>query len=80
MIKKKKKMKKNVCKRKMWGFEEKAAVQRQLGHFFHLERLPGKHVIVEAQRKEPILLKRPWRQIVFYIKNYKTSSKKSSKQ
>lgn len=63
----------------MWGEEEKSAVHRQLGHFFRLDRLPGKHVVVEAQRKEPILGKRPWRQIVFFIKNHKASAKTLNK-
>lgn len=62
--------------RKPWSEEESAAVERQLGTFFYQNKLPGKHAIVEAQRKEPVIMGRPWSQIKFYIKNKKVSMKK----
>ncbi|KAL4223220.1 M-phase phosphoprotein 8 [Mactra antiquata] len=62
--------------RKPWSEEESAAVERQLGTFFYKNKLPGKHAIVEAQRKEPVINGRPWSQIKFYIKNKKVYMKK----
>ena len=56
-----------------WTSEEKAAVERRLGKFLRLERLPGKADCEEAKRKEPVLHRRPWSQIKFCIKNTKTS-------
>ena len=67
------KPKKTAVKRKMWTVEEQAAVQKSLGNFFVLEKLPGKGQIEEARRKEPALLSRNWVQIKSYIKNCKIS-------
>ena len=73
-VNKMKKIKGRSCSKHItWKEEEKSAVERQLGSFFYLSRLPGKHLIVEAQKKETSLQKRPWTQIKYYIKNKKTS-------
>ncbi|KAL4233500.1 hypothetical protein ACF0H5_008181 [Mactra antiquata] len=64
--------------RKPWSEEESAAVERQLGTFIYQNKLPGKHALVEAQRKEPVINGRPWSQIKFYIKNKKVSMKKKT--
>ena len=63
-------------KRTPWTEEERSAVRRQLEKFFSLDRLPGKHEILEAQRKEAILQRRPWTQIKFFIKNEKVALKR----
>lgn len=56
-----------------WGKEEKAAIDRTLAKYFTIAKLPGKHEIQDAQKKEPILQRRPWQQIKFYLKNIKKS-------
>lgn len=68
------KPKKTAAKRKMWSNEEQAAVQRSLGKFFVLEKLPGKSQIEEARHK--VLLNRNWVQIKSYIKNCKISKQR----
>lgn len=71
-----KKSKDKDSKRVPWNEEEKSAVCRQLKKFFGIEKLPGKCDIVEAQKKEPVLMQRPWSQIKYYIKNTKVSSRR----
>ena len=68
------KSKKQMVK-KSWSAEEKAAIDVTLAKFFVQEKLPGKSEILDAQRKKPILLLRPWQQIKFFIKNKKNSKK-----
>jgi hypothetical protein len=51
-------------------------VCRQLGTFLYVEKLPGKYQITEAQKKEPLLMLRPWTQIKFFIKNKKIAMKR----
>lgn len=63
-------------KRKMWTENEHAAAKRQLGKYFFIEKLPGKHEIEEARKKEPLLCNRPWIQIKSFIKNAKVSMKR----
>lgn len=66
---------KKTSTKKGWKAEEKAAVERQLGKFFTLSRLPGKFECQEAIQKEPALRNRPWSQIKFFIKNCKVSQR-----
>ena len=61
--------------KKPWSAEEKAAIDVTLAKFFMQEKLPGKCEILDAQRKKPILLLRPWQQIKFFIRNKKSSKK-----
>ncbi|XP_053390631.1 midasin-like isoform X4 [Mercenaria mercenaria] len=64
---------KKSANRKPWSGAEKEAVRRQLGKYFALDKLPGKHEIETAIRKEPVLCNRPWDHIKFFIKNTKIS-------
>ena len=59
-----------------WNPDEKAAIKRRFSTFFSLNRLPGKAEIEEVKRDEPVLQKRPWDQIKFFIKNVKVSEKR----
>ncbi|KAL4234518.1 hypothetical protein ACF0H5_006161 [Mactra antiquata] len=68
----------NTTSKKPWSEEECAAVCRQLGTFLYVEKLPGKYQITEAQKKEPLLMLRPWTQIKFFIKNKKNSYEKKN--
>lgn len=54
---------KHSSTRKSWNENEQAAVKRQLEKYFFMEKLPGKHQIEEARKREPLLLARPWVQI-----------------
>lgn len=71
-----KKSQKATTPRKLWTADEHAAVKRQLDRYFYLEKLPGKHEIEEARKREPLLLNRPWMQIKSFIKNTKLSMKR----
>ncbi|XP_052261560.1 uncharacterized protein LOC127865677 isoform X2 [Dreissena polymorpha] len=66
----------NPRNKKWWTEIEQAAVKRQLGKYFHLDKLPGKHEIEAAQMLEPLLSKRPWIQIKCFIKNVKVALKR----
>ena len=59
-----------------WSLDEKAAIMRTLSKFLTLTKLPGKAEIEEVKRNEPVLQKRPWQQIKFFIKNSKDSEKR----
>jgi hypothetical protein len=63
--------KKKKCNvpRKKWSDAEKQAVERQLGKFLRIKKLPGKSDCENARRNEPSLQGRPWTQLKFYIKN-----------
>lgn len=67
---------KKPVKRKMWTDQDKAAIDRRLGKYLLLEKLPGKHEIEEARHKEPVLLNRDWVQIKSFIKNVKVSKRR----
>lgn len=60
----------------MWNEEEQAAINRRLGKYLVLQKLPGKHEIEEARHKEPVLLNRNWVQIKSFIKNVKVSKRR----
>ena len=55
-----------MSKRKTCTEDEKQAVRRQLGKFLDLDRLPGKHNIIEAQRKEVVIQNKPWTHMKLY--------------
>ena len=59
-----------------WNSDEKAASIKTLSKFFSLNRLPGKAETEKVKRSEPALQKRPWQQIMFFIKNSKDSQKR----
>ena len=70
------KVKNKITSKKSWTVEECDAVNRQLGKFLLMDKLPGKKDILDVQKKEPLLSLRPWSQFKFYIKNKKVSQKR----
>ncbi|XP_041823319.1 proteoglycan 4-like isoform X5 [Melanotaenia boesemani] len=65
--------------RRPWTKTEKAAVQRQLGNFIVLKRVPGKEPCQKALEREPSLQTRTWRDIKNQVYNTITTLKKRQK-
>ncbi|KAJ8314528.1 hypothetical protein KUTeg_006678 [Tegillarca granosa] len=52
-----------------WSKEEIRAVERRLGKFLQLKKIPGKKDCEEAKLKETALNNRSWQKIKHYIRN-----------
>ena len=55
-----------------WTDEEIQAVEKHLGKYFRIPQLPGKAECTDTLKKEPVLHRRTWSHIKFFIKNRKT--------
>ncbi|KAM9448689.1 M-phase phosphoprotein 8 isoform 2-T2 [Salvelinus alpinus] len=65
-----------VWKRRPWSDAAKAAVKRQLGHFFSLMEVPGKRDCEVCLHNEPAVQDRTWRDIKNYVHNTVKSIKR----
>lgn len=60
---------KRIVLRKKWSPEEEAAVRGQLKHCISLNRVPQKHEAERALAAEPVLRKRNWKDIKYFVYN-----------
>lgn len=60
---------KRTVLRKKWSPEEEAAVRRQLKQCLCLNRVPQKHEAERALAAEPVLRKRNWKDIKYFVYN-----------
>jgi len=55
--------------RRPWSKEEKHAVARHLLSYFKTNRVPGKDKCEACISREPVLQRRHWKNVKYFIKN-----------